>query len=439
MDTCMLPAPSWLIGLGSSDPVIQLSTDALDAQNNVLFDTLCAARPQLVGIAPAGDVLPGFHRKLVLHAGPPIDWDNMQPAMQAAVAGALVFEGLTPNLVTARRLAANNIEYAPAHDHRAAGAMAGIISASMPVFVVEDETSGAHAYATINEGLGQALRFGANSPDVLKRLTWIRDEFAPLLNQAIVLHGPIDLKLMIAEALRRGDECHNRNKAATTLFFREIAPDLVMTGAPHDKIAAALRFIAGNDHFFLSLSMAHAKATMLAVEQRQIGSLVTTMAGNGREVGVRVSGIGDRWFTAPAEVAAVRLFEGHTIADATPTMGDSYITEALGLGAFALAAAPAIVEFIGGNVAEMIARSDEMRKITFAEHPQFLIPSIGFKGVPSGIDVVRVARTNVAPLINTGVASRRPGVGQIGAGMQSLPLACFVEASKALPAMSGSR
>ena len=184
---------------------------------------------------------------------------------------------------------------------------AGIVDRDGAFLLVEEETSGAHAYATINEGLGHALRFGANGPDVLKRLAWIRDEFAPLLNRALVLPGPTDLKLMIAEALRRGAACHNRNKAATTLFFREIAPDLVMTGARHHKIAAALRFIAGNDHFFLSLSMAHAKATMLAVEQRQIGSLVTTMAGNGRKVGLRVSGTGDRWFTAPAEVAAVRL------------------------------------------------------------------------------------------------------------------------------------
>lgn len=432
-------APSWGDTLWLERSVTPHHTDLLDAQNKVLFDTLCAAKPRLLGIASAIDVLPGFHRKLVLHAGPPIGWDDMQPAMQAAVAGALVFEGLVPDLDSATRLAANDIEYAPAHDRRAAGAMAGIITASMPVFVVEEETSGAHAYATINEGLGQALRFGANGPDVLKRLAWIRDEFAPLLNRALVLHGPTDLKLIIAEALRRGDECHNRNKAATTLFFREIAPDLVMTGARHHKIAAALRFIAGNDHFFLSLSMAHAKATMLAVEQRQIGSLVTTMAGNGRKVGLRVSGTGDRWFTAPAEVAAVRLFEGHTIADATPTMGDSYITEALGLGAFALAAAPAITEFIGGTVAEMIARADEMRKITFGEHPHFLIPALGFRGVPSSIDVLRVAQTGIAPLINTGVASRRPGVGQIGAGMQSLPLACFVEASEAMLAMSEPR
>jgi hypothetical protein len=408
--------------------------DTLEAQNRSLFETLCGAKPHLLGIASAIDALPGFHRKLVLHAGPPIGWGAMQPAMQAAICGALVFEGLAPDLEAAQKLAASEIEYASAHDRRAAGAMAGIVTASMPVFVVEDEVSGERAYATINEGLGKTLRFGANGPDVLKRLAWIRDAFAPLLNRALTAHGAIDLRLMIAEALRRGDECHNRNKAATTQFFREIAPDLVMTGAPHAEIAAALRFIAGNDHFFLNISMAHAKAVMLSVERRQIGSLVTTMAGNGREVGVRVSGAGGRWFTAPAEVAAVRLFEGHTIEDATPTMGDSYITEALGLGAFALSAAPAIAEFIGGTVAELTARSEEMRKITVGEHPVFLIPALGFRGVPSGIDVHLVVQSGLAPVVNTGVASRRPGVGQIGAGMQSLPLRCFTDAAAALKA-----
>jgi hypothetical protein len=411
-----------------------LSADAPEMQNKSLFETLCGAKPHLLGVASAVDALPGFHRKLVLHAGPPIGWDAMQPAMQAAIVGALVFEGLAPDLEAAQKLAASEIEYASAHDRRAAGAMAGIVTASMPVFVVEDEVSGERAYATINEGLGKTLRFGANGPDVLKRLTWIRDAFAPLLNRALTAHGPIDLRLMIAEALRRGDECHNRNKAATTQFFREIAPDLVLTGAPHAEIAAALRFIAGNDHFFLNISMAHAKAVMLSVERRQIGSLVTTMAGNGRDVGIRVSGTGSRWFTAPAEVAAVRLFEGHSIEDATPTMGDSYITEALGLGAFALSAAPAIAEFVGGTVAELTARSEEMRKITVGEHPVFLIPALGFRGVPSGIDVHRVAQTGLAPVVNTGVASRRPGVGQIGAGMQSLPLRCFTDAAGALTA-----
>ena len=409
------------------------SASLLGEQNRILFDRLCAARPRLIDVIPAGEAIPGYLPNLILHAGPPVVWAEMTPAMQAAVDGALVFEELAPDLAAARRLAGSGeLRFAPAHDHRATGAMAGIVTASMPVFVVEDEASGERAFCSINEGLGKAPRFGANTIEVLERLAWIRGSFAPLLKRAIALQGPIDLRAMVEEALRRGDECHNRNKAATTLFFREIAPALVLTKAPHAEIAAALRFIGGNDHFFLSLSMAHAKAVTLGLERDGIGSLVTTMAGNGREVGIRVSGTGSRWFTAPAEVADVRLFGGRSLAEATPTMGDSYVTEAIGLGGFALAAAPAIVEFIGGTVAELTAKSERMREITIGEHSSFRIPALGFKGVPSGIDVHKIAASGIAPIVNTGVASSQPGVGQIGAGVQALPLACFETAAAAL-------
>lgn len=389
----------------------------------------------LIGIEPAGAVIPGMRRDLVLHAGPPIDWTRMAPAMRAAICGGLVFEGLCETIEQAETLAGSGkIAFAPAHDHASAGAMAGVITASMPVFVAEERNSGLRSYVSVNEGLGKALRFGANGPEVLDRLRWIRDEFSPLLKQALQISGPINLKQMIAEALRRGDEIHNRNKSATSQFFRDIAPALVATRAPHEQIEKALRFIGGNDHFFLSLSIAHAKAVSLYVEQLGIGDLVTVMAGNGVEVGIRVASLGNQWFTGPASVADVKFFEGHGEDEATPTMGDSYITESIGLGAFALAAAPAISAFIGGTVEDLIARSELMRDITVGEHTDFRIPALDYKGVPSGIDVRKVVSSGISPLINTGIASRIPGVGQIGAGMQEIPMACFAAALAALDA-----
>jgi hypothetical protein len=409
------------------------SRDSLTAENNAVFEALHRARPRLIGVAAAKDAIPELGEGLILHAGPPIAWPQMQPAMRAAVLGGLVFEGGAANFEEAETLVSSGaMRFAPANDHHAAGAMAGIITGSMPVFIVEEELSGERAFVSINEGLRKALRFGANGPEVLARLVWIHDAFAPLLARALRRKGPIDLKLMVAEALRRGDECHNRNKAATAMFFREIASALVATEAPHADIVRALDFISGNDHFFLSLSIAHAKAVTLAMERLGIGSLVTTMAGNGREVGIRTSRTGKSWFTAPAEVAELRLFEGHALEDATPTMGDSYVTEVIGLGGFALAAAPAIAEFIGGKASDLAARSEMMRKIAVGEHPEFRIPALDFRGVPSGIDVLKVAETGITPMVNTGVASKRPGVGQIGAGTQSFPLACFTAAAAVL-------
>ncbi|MCB1468055.1 MAG: DUF1116 domain-containing protein [Rhizobiaceae bacterium] len=399
------------------------------------FARLCEAQVMLVGIARAIDVIPGMRRDLILHAGPPIDWNRMAPAMRAAICGGLVFEGLSDTIEEAETLAGSGkIEFAPAHDHAAAGAMAGVITASMPVFVAEEKNSGLRAHVSVNEGLGKALRFGANGPDVLDRLRWIRDEFFPLMQRALEISGPINLKQAIAEALRRGDEVHNRNKSATSQFFRDIAPAFVATHAPYDHIEKALRFIGGNDHFFLSLSIAHAKAVSLYVEQCGVGDLVTVMAGNGVEVGIRVASLGNQWFTGPANVADVKFFDGHGAEEATPTMGDSYITESIGLGAFALAAAPAISAFIGGTVEELIGRSERMREITMGEHTDFRIPALGYKGVPSGIDVRKVVSSGISPLINTGIASRIPGVGQIGAGMQEVPMACFTAALSALDA-----
>ena len=407
--------------------------DALSLQNEKVIKALHEARPHLLGLARAGDVIAGLDDGLVLHAGPPVAYADMAPAMQAAIAGGLVFDGRAPDIAAAQRLAASGaISYAPAHDHRAAGAMAGIITATMPMFVFQDATSGERAYVSINEGLGKTLRFGANGPDVIERLRWIRDSFAPLLHSALQITGPLDLRAQIAEALRRGDECHNRNKAATTAFLRAVAAALVETHATHDEIARAIRFIAGNDHFFLSLAIGHAKAATLAMEKVGGGSLVTTMAGNGRQVGIRISAFPGRWFTAPASIAQVRLFEGRSITEATPTMGDSYVTEVIGTGAFALSAAPAIAEFIGGTVEELTARSESMRAITISEHPHFLVPALGFRGTACGIDVRKVAATGLAPLINTGVASKIPGEGQIGAGTQSFPLQCFTDAAAAL-------
>ncbi|MCO5073057.1 MAG: DUF1116 domain-containing protein [Rhizobiaceae bacterium] len=411
------------------------SSNVISPDSSTAFARLCEAHPALVGIERAVDVIPGMRRDLILHAGPPIDWNRMASAMRAAICGGLVFEGLAGTIEEAETLAASGkIEFAPAHDHAAAGAMAGVITASMPVFVAEEKNSGLRAHVSVNEGLGKALRFGANGPDVLERLRWIRDDFFPLMQRALEISGPINLKQAIAEALRRGDEVHNRNKSATSQFFRDIAPAFVATHAPYDQIEKALRFIGGNDHFFLSLSIAHAKAVSLYVEQCGVGDLVTVMAGNGVEVGIRVASLGNQWFTGPANVADVKFFDGHGAEEATPTMGDSYITESIGLGAFALAAAPAISAFIGGTVDQLIARSERMREITMGEHTEFRIPALGYKGVPSGIDVRKVVSSGISPLINTGIASRIPGVGQIGAGMQEVPMACFTAALSALDA-----
>lgn len=404
---------------------------SIDQANLQAIQIISLARVRWVDVLPASEALPVLGPKVLLHAGPPVDPSIMCAAMRNAAEGALVYEGWARDLQQAGELLrSGGIRFHSAHDHQALGPMAGIISPSMPVLVLEDEASGNRSHVTINEGLGRTLRFGANDPSVIERLRWIQHSLAPLLRDTLRAGGPVDITEIMARAVQRGDECHNRNKSATSLLFRRIAPWMLRTEHSKERIAEALFFVDGNDHFFLNFSMAATKAVMDAVHRIPGGSLVSCMAANGVEFGIKVVGSGELWFTAPAQKAEGKYFEGFSSADANPVMGDSYLSEAAGLGGVAMAAAPGIVQFIGGTVEEAVRGTLEMYRITVAEHPLYKIPSLGFRGTPLGIDVRAVLRLGILPLINTGIAHREPGVGQIGAGRFRPPLECFQRAAK---------
>jgi hypothetical protein len=352
--------------------------------------------------------------------------------MRGAVVGAVLFEGWAAGAGAAAALAASGrVRFAPCHHHGAVGPMAGILSPSMAVAVVDDLSQGPRAFATLNEGLGRVLRFGAYDREVLDRLRWLRDGLAPALGSALRVGGPIDLRLIIAQALQMGDECHNRNNAATSLFVRMLAPSLARA-VDGRRAGEVFDFLLGNNHFFLNLSMAACKATLDGAHDHPGSTVVTAMARNGVEFGIRLAGTGDRWFTAPAPVVEGLYFPGRGPADANPDLGDSAITETAGLGGFAMAGAPAIVRFVGGTPAEALGYTRAMFGITLARHPEFVVPALGFVGTPTAIDARRVVESGVEPVINTGIAHREPGVGQIGAGIVRAPLACFVAALREL-------
>jgi hypothetical protein len=387
---------------------------------------LLDAEPCLVGMGRALDVVPGMTKDTMLHAGPPVAWDRMCGPMRGAVIGALLYERRARSAREAVALASSGrIAFAPCHEHGAVGPMAGIISPSMPVFILRNGSHGNKAFCTMNEGLGKVLRYGAYSKDVIGRLRWMESVLYPALAKAIAAVGPIDLKALIAQALHMGDEVHNRNRAATSLFYRAVAPAVVRTCRDSKTAADVLTFIDRNDHFFLNLSMGASKASLDAARGIPFCSLAVAMARNGTDFGVQLSGTGDRWFTGPAEVPDALFFPGFTRADANPDIGDSAITETNGLGGFAIAAAPAIVQFVGGSAGDAVRTTLSMYEITAVENGAYRIPSLGFRGVPTGIDVVKVIEKNILPFIDTGVAHRDPGVGQIGAGVLSAPLEPF--------------
>jgi succinyl-CoA synthetase alpha subunit len=385
--------------------------------------------PLITGIGRAGDIIPGMRENLLLHAGPPITWEAMCGPMRGAVIGALMYENLAKDAMEAEELVlSGQISFEPCHSHSCVGPMAGIISQSMPVWIIENKTYGNKAFATLNEGLGKVLRYGSYDRSVLERLKWMETTLAPVLQKAIDIHGPLDVRNLVANALAMGDECHNRNKGATSLFIREMASSLVRLEEDKETLAKVFEFLNSNDHFFLNISMAAAKSTMDAATDIEGSTLVTAMARNGTEFGIQLSSLGDRWFVGPASVVEGLYLPGFSASDAALDIGDSTITETSGLGAFALAASPAILNFIGGSVAESLVITKNMFQITLCENPAYRIPYIDFKGTPTGIDVLKVVETGIVPMVNTGIAHKDAGMGMVGAGMVKPPMCCFLKA-----------
>jgi hypothetical protein len=415
-----------------------LRTDAVEEANRVALQKILAADPLLTDVRRAGALIPELDsRRLMLHAGPPIGWSRMCGPLKGAVCGAIVFEGWAPDLAAAETLAAGGgIEFAPNHHFGAVGPMTGITTKSMPLLVVENRAFGNRTVCALNEGLGKVMRFGGNDAEVLARLGWLRDAFGPLLGDALRSSGGVALNPLIARGLAMGDEMHQRNVACSSLLLRHLAPGLALAAADSASLARAFEFMGANDQFFLNVAMAMGKSILDPARGVAGSSIVTVMSRNGTDFGICVAGLGDAWFTAPVEMPQGLYFPGYSAGDANPDIGDSAILEAVGLGAFAMAAAPAVAGFVGaGGFAEALAQTRAMSEIVVSRNPKWAIPALEFAGTPAGIDVRRVVETGIAPAINTGIAHREPGVGQVGAGIARAPAACF---EKALLALAGN-
>jgi hypothetical protein len=420
---------------GTEQALERLATDGRMREANAnAVARMLSVRPHLVDIGVARDVFPEMTDRTFLHAGPPLEWERASGPMRGAIIGAMLYEGLADDPdAAAEKAARGEVELSPCHHHGAVGPMAGVTSPSMPVAVIKDGDGEGASYSTLNEGLGKVLRYGAFAPEVIERLRWMDAVLGPVLGATLRSRGPVDLQSLIAQALQMGDDGHNRNRAVTSLFLREIGAALIDgADAPVDQRRAVFDFINGNDHFMLNLVMAAGKLGSDAAAGMPASSLVTVMARNGTDFGVRLSGTGDRWFIAPAPPVDGLYLGGFTEEDASPDIGDSTITETVGLGGLAMAAAPAIVGFVGGTAAGAVRRTLAMYEITLAEHPAYQIPMLEFRGTPVGIDAARVVRTGVTPQINTGVAGKVPGTGMVGAGLVEAPMECFVDAVNAL-------
>ncbi|EFP1522785.1 DUF1116 domain-containing protein [Salmonella enterica] len=406
----------------------------VEQANKIAMERYLSAQPVLVDVMQAHEAIPEMAKsKRILHSGPPISWENMCGPVKGAIIGAMLFEGWATSHEEAEcQILAGDIELEPCHHYHAVGPMAGIISPSMPLWVIENKTNGQRTFSNFNEGLGKVLRFGANNDEVLNRLYWMRDELAPALKATVIRLGELELKPLMAQALHMGDEVHNRNAAATGLLIKRLLPALLSSNLPAEQLQRTVTFITSNDHFFLNLSMAACKAMMDAATNVPFSSMVTVMARNGVNFGIRLSGTGDQWFQAPANAVEGLFFPGYGVDDAAADLGDSAITETAGVGGFAMASSPAIVKFVGGTPADATNNSRRMQAITLGGNPAFTLPALNFAPTAAGIDARKVADRGILPVINTGIAHKQAGVGQIGAGITTAPMRCFVDAIAAL-------
>lgn len=401
----------------------------IEKANAETTQRMMEARPMLVGIGKAIDVIPDMRANLLLHAGPPITWKRASGPMRGAITGALIFEGKAKNEAEAQELVeSGKIELEPCHHHQAVGPMAGIICPSMSVYILENKTHGNYSYSNLNEGYGKVLRYGAYSEEVLDRLRWMEEVMAPVLRVAIDRSGGVDIRALLAEALHMGDEGHNRNKAGSVLFTKTLAPHIVKATKDADAAAQILQFMGDNALTVLNPVMAACKGMVDAAHGIEGSTIVSTMARNGTDFGIRVSGLGDQWFTAPVAIPQGLYFPGFTAADSSGDIGDSTITETAGIGGFAMASAPAIVTFVSGTPKDALNATLEMYEICYTEHKQFTIPPLDFRGTPTGIDIRKVVETGITPRVNTGIAHKDAGVGQVGAGLVRPPMEMFEQA-----------
>ncbi len=402
----------------------------IERANKEAVERFMDSRPVVTGVGLAKDLIPGMKSNLFLHAGPPITYDRMAGPVLGAIWGCLMYEGMANNIDEAKQIAASGkIEYAPCVEHQAVGPMAGLISPSFMVYEVENQAFDHNkAYSGLNEGRGKVLRMGAYSEDVLTKIHWMNEKMGPVLDKAIKELGGIDIRAMLGKALHMGDDGHNRLDACSVLYTKELAPAVAKVCEDRELAYQIIKFLGDNALSILNPVMAAAKVMTDAGSNIEGSTVVTTMCRNGTDFGIRVSGTGGQWFTAPSPIVKALYFPGFTEKDANPDIGDSVMTETAGFGGFAMAAAPALVTFIGGSAKDAITTTHDMYEITYAEHKFLTIPYLDFRGTPTGVDIRKVVEKGIAPRVNTGVAHKDPGVGQVGAGVVSAPMKCFEDA-----------
>jgi hypothetical protein len=404
----------------------------IDEANREVVRRMNEGVPLLTGVASAGSVIPGMTDRTVLHCGPAIAWADMCDPLQRSVKAAIVAEGWCADVAAAAAmLAAGDVRLAPANEHATVVPMATAIGPSAPVYVVHMKAGGTTAFSSINQGSGQVAWFGVDSPEAIERLRFVRDVVGPVLAGALASKGSTDVFSLAAQGVPMGDDVHMRVQATTNLFLRDLLPHLV--SSTHSGAEAAATFLSGNHLMFLNLAMAAAKSLVMWAGEVPNSSIITTMSRNGTTYGIRLPGRDDEWFiTESPPIQQALYYPGQGPETSANDIGDSAVLELIGLGGPAAANSPAVAGFLGGRMSHAIAATRKMQRICVGESSRFRLPILDNVGTPVGIDLRLVVESGITPAVNTGIVHVSAGTGQVGAGVATAPLACFVEALLAL-------
>lgn len=401
----------------------------VDAANAEVLRRLDTGVPFLVGVEAAAAVVPGVEGRMLLHCGPAIGWEDVADPLRRSMRAAAVAEGWAADPAEADELLASGaVRLEPANLHDTVVPMASAVGPSAPVLVVEMETPDGtvRTFAPINQGPGETAWFGRDTPAAVERLLLLRDVAGPAVAEILGRTGPLDVLAVATQGIAMGDDLHMRTQAATNLLVRTWLPHVA--ALPDHLRERFAQFLGGNHLFFLTLAMASARALTAWAGRVEGSSIVTTMSRNGTTFGIRLAG-SDHWHvTASPPVGEALYYAGHGPDDAAPDIGDSAVLELVGLGGPAAGNSPAVAAFLGGTMADAARATETFRRICVGASSRFVLPALGFSGTPVGVDVRAVVELGLTPKVTTGILAARSGEGQVGAGVATAPLDCFVAA-----------
>ena len=406
----------------------------IDEANEVVMNILLNGQPTWVDVRPALEVIPEFKKNLLLHAGPPIQPQDIVLALRNTLCGAALHEGLAKTFDEAwKMIEKGEILIDSAQDYSCSCGAAMVTSASTPVLVGKDTVFGGEGFSAIHPGsTPRCLRWGYYDDDIEKNLSWFCDIYGPALGEAVRNTGGINMRAIMSRTAGMGDENHVRQTASSFALVLNLIPEVLKLDIPQrDDVIRAL--VDCSEKFYLHVLMAGIMGVLKSAKNIPMSTIMIAMGGNGTEFGLQFCGTGNQWFTVKApKILGQFLNPTWTEEEMCGYLGDSCVTEIYGLGGLSAISGPAFVRLTGGSFADAKKRTEDARAICLGEHKFAPVPWDDYRGFPVGVDMRKVVATTILPTSHGG--STRLVGGQGGAGSILIPSECFKQGLRAFHA-----